>query len=151
MRVARPLAWTVVVLFLGSMYFGVERTGALLLPILQPLASPTGVPAPELHVMLRKAAHVIVYATLGVLWFQVLARRRRAVVAGWIALSLCVTCAVVDEAHQARLPNRTPSARDVAIDAAGAAAALGAACRRRRRRETQGMPLAARLPYVRVA
>ena len=37
---------------------------------------------------------------------------------------MCLACALADEAHQAFIPSRTGSLRDVVIDASGAAAAL---------------------------
>jgi VanZ family protein len=146
MRFARPLVWTGVVLFLGSMYFGAERSGPILLPILRTLAPVLGGVQPhELHTGIRKAAHLTEYAVLAALWFQAFAWRRRAVTASWIALCICLACAVADEAHQSLLPNRTASARDVVIDAAGAVAALSVVRRRRERLEAHG------LQYARVA
>jgi VanZ family protein len=136
MRLAPSLAWTALVLFLGSIYFGADHTRVLLLPILRALAPVTGMPVHELHTVVRKAAHVTEYAVLAALWFRALAWRRGAVTASWLALCLCLTCAVIDEAHQALVPNRTGSARDVVIDATGAVVALGIVRRRRELRPT---------------
>ena len=147
MCLARSLAWTGLVLFFGSMYFGAERTGTFLLPVLHELAPLTSLHAQELHALLRKAAHVTEFAVLAVLWFQALAGRRHALTAGWIALAICLACAVADEAHQSRLPNRTASVRDVVIDGGGAVLALSVV-RRRWQRETHARSLPAPLPYA---
>jgi VanZ family protein len=152
MRLARPLVWTGLVLLLGSAYFSAELSGSILLPALRALAPALGHVQPHhLHAGIRKAAHVTEYGLLAVLWFQALAWRRSAVTASWIALAICLACAVADEAHQSLLPDRTASARDVAIDTLGAAAAVSIVRRRRERLEAQGVPPAARLPYARVA
>ena len=75
--------------------------------------------------MLRKLTHVAEYALLALLWFWAnAARTGRPVRATWIALLVCLACALVDEAHQAIIPARTGSLRDVVIDVSGAAAAL---------------------------
>jgi VanZ family protein len=151
MRLARSLAWTGFVLFFGSMYFGAEHTGTFLLPALHVLAPVTGLHAHELHALLRKAAHFTEFAVLAVLWFQALAGRRRALAASWIALAICLACAVADEAHQSRLPNRTASARDVVIDASGAVVALSVMCRRWQRRDAHARSFPSPLPYAEAA
>jgi VanZ family protein len=143
MRFAPSVAWTSLVLFLGSLYFGADHTGTLLQPILQALAPLLGVSPRLLHALIRKAAHLTEYAVLGGLWFQALSERRSAVTASWIALSICLLCAFADEAHQATVPNRTPSVRDVAIDGVGAVTALALARRRRERLEARPLPYAA--------
>jgi VanZ family protein len=148
MRLARPIAWTGLVLVLGSMYFGAERSGALLLPIARALAPVLDAHVHELNAILRKAAHFTEYAVLAVLWFQALAWRRRAVAASWIALCICLACAFADEAHQSLLANRTASAWDVVIDAAGAGVALSIVRHRRARLEARAAPPAAPLPYT---
>lgn len=133
MRFAPSLAWTGLVLFLGSVYFGTDHTGALLLPVLHWVAPATGLPADALHAGVRKAAHATEYAILAALWFHALAWRRPVVTASCITLCICLTCAVVDEAHQALVPSRTSSARDVVTDATGAVVALSIVRRRRER------------------
>lgn len=72
--------------------------------------------------VLRKMCHLTEYAVLALLWFRALLARARQTprAAAWIALGVCLLCAFVDEAHQAMLPARTGSARDLVIDAAGA-------------------------------
>jgi VanZ family protein len=41
-----------------------------------------------------------------------------------VALSICLVCSFVDEAHQSMLPSRHGSARDFVLDAFGATAML---------------------------
>ena len=135
MRFVAALAWTALVLLLGSAPFGAEQTGSVLRPVLHAVAVVTGLGLSEVHTVLRKAAHFTEYAVLAALWFFALAGRRRAVAASWMALCIALACAMLDEGHQSALPNRTGSARDVVIDASGAVVALSIA---RRRREAVG-------------
>jgi VanZ family protein len=126
MRLAAALAWTALVLLLGSAAFGAEQTGSVLRPVLRAVAVVTGLGMSEVHTLLRKAVHFTEYAVPG---------RGRVVAASWMALSIALACAVLDEGHQSALSNRTGSARDVVIDACGAVVALSIV---RRRREAVG-------------
>src|SRR5437870_2601466 len=94
--------WLALVLFLGTAYFATQETGLFVLPFLKML-SPGAPPAQlqAVHTVLRKLAHLTEYAVLALLWFrafvQVAGRTRRD--AAWIALSVCLLCAFVDQAH----------------------------------------------------
>ena len=81
------------------------------------------------HLLLRKAAHVVEYAVLGFLSFRAAALSFATPRAVGCALLLCAAVAAADEAHQATLPTRTGTPRDVVFDLAGAV--LGLAVRRR--------------------
>ena len=82
-----------------------------------------------LHYLIRKAAHMTEYAMLGasacVLFFYLadiriwkgVSRRGMAL----YALAFSALFAVTDEIHQAFVPDRGPTVKDVLIDAAGAA------------------------------
>lgn len=79
---------------------------------------------------IRKLAHVVEYAILGMLLWRALARPRsdqyrpwnwRIAVAVWL---LTVAFAAVDEIHQSRVPSRQGRVADVMLDGAGAAAGL---------------------------
>src|SRR5262245_11934396 len=70
------------------------------------------------HAILRKLGHFSEYAILAALWFRAF-RAGRTPHVGPTALALSVTWAAIDEAHQAFVPSRTPSALDVLIDSAG--------------------------------
>jgi len=147
-RYAAALLWLALVLFLGSAYFAAQTTGPFIVPILQMLAP--GASSAELHaahLALRKLAHLTEYAVLALLWFRALRHGgpRTSRAAAWIALSICLTCALIDEAHQSMIPTRTGSARDLVIDASGAAGMLALTRGRRttRNRATQPGPVAA--------
>jgi VanZ family protein len=122
-RYALAAIWLGVVLFLGTAYFAATNTAPFILPLLKKLAP--GASTAQLHathIVLRKLTHVAEYALL---WFWAIAARTgRPVRATWIALLVCLACALADEAHQAIIPARTGSLRDVVIDVSGAAAAL---------------------------
>lgn len=123
LRYAPPVLWVVLVLVLGSASFAARETATFVLPVLKAVLP--GVPVATLeaiHMVLRKMCHLTEYAVLALLWFRALLARARQTprAAAWIALGVCLLCAFVDEAHQAMLPARTGSARDLVIDAAGA-------------------------------
>jgi VanZ family protein len=126
-RFAIASFWLVLVLLLGSAYFAAQETGRFVLPflrLLMPGAPPSDLQA--IHMVLRKLAHVAEYAVLALLWYQALHRvgGRSPRTAAWVALSICLVCSFVDEAHQSMLPSRHGSARDFVIDAFGATAML---------------------------
>jgi len=88
------------------------------------------------HFLVRRGAHVLEYAVLALLAVRALwlTWPGRAARAGAAALALVLAVAALDEAHQARLPVRTGSPADVALDLAGGAAALCALAFLRRAR-----------------
>jgi len=126
-RYAVPLLWLALVLFVGTAYFATRETGRFVLPLLKMLA-PSAPPAQlkAVHLVLRKVAHLAEYAVLALLWFRALCQvaGRTPRDAAWIALSICLLCAFVDETHQSTIPSRTGSPRDFLIDASGAAGML---------------------------
>ena len=76
---------------------------------------------------MRKLAHVSEYAVLAVLLYRAFVhtalKGRRALSAGLVLL-LCAAYAATDEFHQAFVPSRTASLRDVMIDICGATLAV---------------------------
>jgi VanZ family protein len=118
-----PVLWLAVVLSLSSDDFSAAHTGSILTPLLAWLL-PTLTPATIelIHALVRKLAHLTEYAILAALWLRAFVRSNavRRPAAPWVALAVAVACAVVDETHQTMVPSRTPSVRDVLIDAAGA-------------------------------
>lgn len=64
--------------------------------------------------IVRKLAHAAEYAVLGALLLRALGRP-------WVAVAIGAAYAVSDELHQATVPGRTGSPRDVAIDVVGVA------------------------------
>ena len=136
-RFAVASLWLVLVLLLGSAYFGAQETGRFVLPLLKFLLP--GVPPAQLqavHLLVRKLAHIGEYAMLALLWFKAVHRvgGRTPRTAAWVALSVCLACAFADELHQSTIPSRQGSARDFVIDAFGATAMLMIA----RNRQTAG-------------
>lgn len=78
------------------------------------------------HFLLRKGAHFTVYLILGLLSANALkvsgvTGKKRFI----YALIISVLYAISDETHQAFVPGRGPSARDVLIDGAGATVGAG--------------------------
>jgi len=119
--------WLGLVLLLGSAHFGPSQTQQQVVPLLRLLAPwmpASG--AQTVHAVLRKISHLTEYAVLALLWVRAFQSWRplSLKMAFGAALAVCLTCAVVDEAHQARVPGRHGSVRDVALDSVGALAAL---------------------------
>ena len=83
------------------------------------------------RLLLRKAAHLGLYAMLGLVCYVALAPRgpRRRAGAGRVlgAVALVVAIAAADEWHQRFVPGRSARAYDVGLDALGGAAGLLAA------------------------
>lgn len=79
-----------------------------------------GMPTFLVHIidfMVRKLAHVILFAGLAFVAFQVIKPARRAYIVTWLFATLY---AISDEWHQLYVPGRTASVRDVMIDSCGA-------------------------------
>ena len=103
-----PLAWMVAIFYLSA----------------QP--DLPGPPEPLLDTLFKKGAHFVTYAMFAFLWWRALSRgmmTHRAALG--TAFAIAVVYGISDEFHQSFIPGRSPSSRDVLIDAAGAAAALG--------------------------
>ena|SRR5690349_16765774 len=127
-RPFRPaVLWLVVVLVLGSAYFGPKQTQVHVIPALHAVApwmSAGGTHAA--HAVLRKLSHLTEYAVLAFLWARAFrsASRLGLPAALGAALAVCVACATVDEIHQTHAPGRHGSVTDVALDSLGALAML---------------------------
>lgn len=121
-------AWLPVILWLALMSFGssdflsAQHTSRIITPFLhwlKPDISPATVA--EIHLLLRKAAHVTEYAILSGLLFRAL----RGTIAGFwrraaVAIIPALIFAPLDEWHQSWVPSRTSSPWDVLIDYGGA-------------------------------
>ena len=117
-----PVAWTAAVLSFSSATFSADNTSSIVGPLLAwllPWLAPSTIET--LHGLLRKSAHVTEFAVLAALWLRAFTRSGavRAEWAAWLTVLIGVTVASADEVHQAFLPSRTSSARDVMIDTAG--------------------------------
>ncbi len=73
-----------------------------------------------LDFLFKKTAHIFVYAVLYILVYQALTKvevdpKKR----WWLGLAVCLVYAVNDELHQAAVPGRTATLRDVGYDFLG--------------------------------
>jgi VanZ family protein len=124
------LLWMATIAWFSTAEFGSDKTSAALSPLFQwllPYATEPQLAA--LHASTRKAAHIIEYAILSCLWFVALTGEHGfgGRHAAWIAVLVAIGWAVLDELHQAIVPNRTASAMDIGIDTIGALAAAAVA------------------------
>ena len=88
------------------------------------LSAQSQLPSPDdpwLDFLFKKSAHFAAYAILALLFWRALPPGRRVWIWSWL---LTVLYACSDEIHQSFVENRHPAARDVLIDACGAATAL---------------------------
>ena len=126
-----PVIVWVILMFLGSTdYLSGAQTSRFLTPFLVWLNPHISYRSIEIvHVVVRKLGHVTEYAVLAVLLW----RAFRLGTHWQINLSMlflivsmaCALFAISDEWHQSFIPSRTPSARDVLIDIAGALIGIG--------------------------
>jgi VanZ family protein len=126
------LAWMCVIFSASADTQSTQRTSRLIEPLLRwlwPDISPEGIEA--VRWVVRKGAHLTVYAILAWLWWRALRRpvRRDArpwswPVAGWALLGVMLYAAS-DEWHQSFVANRTGAVRDVLIDTVGGMLGLG--------------------------
>lgn len=118
------LAWMTVISLLSTEPFSASNTNHYIDPVLR-FFFPNLRPADFLfaHTVIRKTAHLTEFFILGSLLYWACRRGRwprwRA---AWMmqALAVAVLYSLVDEFHQAFVPNRTPSLADSAIDSLGA-------------------------------
>ena len=94
--------------------------------LLSSLPSPQVSESDRVDYLVKKVAHVVVYAVLAASLYLPLRGTRWATVAAPLAFVLTVAFAVSDEFHQA-FTGRTSLATDVLIDALGAIAGLAVA------------------------
>jgi len=119
------IAWMAVISGFSTEPFSASNTNRYLDPVVRfffPHLSAAGFVAA--HAVIRKTAHFVEFFVLGCLTFWACRRGRppRWRLAWMLqALGLAVVYSLVDEAHQAFVPNRTASLFDSAIDSFGAA------------------------------
>ena len=117
-RVIVPLAWTILIFWLGGNDWSAESTREYVLPLLHHLLPWASAEWLDLaHRLVRKAGHVTGYAILGGLWWWTLRRWSAAVL-------LAALTAFLDEGRQALAVDRGASAGDVVLDAASAGLAV---------------------------
>lgn len=135
------LAGATFVLWMGSPDFSSPTTSRFIRPILEfffPDLTPHQLV--RAHFYVRKTAHLLEYAMLGLLAFRALRLSLDTllgrIAAGALALTLLV--AATDETRQALSSTRTGSAYDVALDLSGALLAIGLTLYALRRRDRRG-------------
>lgn len=78
------------------------------------------------HHFIRKGAHFTVYLILGILSLNAFQKSKLLGSKGIVfALGLCILYAISDEIHQAFVPGRGPSMKDVGIDSLGSMMGIG--------------------------
>jgi VanZ family protein len=116
----------VIISLMSTEPFSAANTNRYLDPVLRfffPHLTPAGFHFA--HYLIRKSAHFAEFFVLGSLTYWACRRGRQP---GWRALwmlqalGLAVLYSMIDEAHQAFVPNRTASLADSGIDSLGAAA-----------------------------
>lgn len=120
-----PLLVWMALIFVGSSdLMSAEHTSRFIVPFLRWLDPNISLETIlQVHFYVRKAAHVSEYTILAALLYRALVNtilQSRALLSAAIVLLGCSLYAMTDEFHQSFVPSRTASARDVAIDSAGA-------------------------------
>jgi VanZ family protein len=133
-----PLIAWLALIFIGSTdLMSAEHTSRIIAPLLRWLRP--GISEQtimQVQFFVRKAGHVTEYTVLAALLYRAVINTilmGRALVSAALVLLFCGIYAVSDEFHQSFVPSRTATARDVAIDSAGAV--FGVALIRLLRRE----------------
>lgn len=117
--------------------FSAERTGHILRPFLEWLVGEiSDARFALIQFLVRKGAHVAVYATLSLLWFRAGRGPRSGWRSSWALLAILVSMAVAlgDELHQTFVPSRTGTPYDVLLDSFAALLAQVALALRARRK-----------------
>jgi VanZ family protein len=118
-----------VVFLMSTAEFSSQNTSLIIEPILRFLAPSLSRHQVELiHGLIRKAGHVTEYFVLGILLFRAFrGGSTKEKVWRWALFAAVVTVfyAASDEFHQSFVSTRTPSVRDVGIDAAAGILAQG--------------------------
>lgn len=122
------IGWMAFISVASSASFSASNTSSFLGPFLKwlfPRASPESVVF--VHSLVRKLAHFMEYAILGLLAARAFrGSPKETVRLHWFAISACliIVYALMDEYHQSFVPSRTGSIFDCLIDMSGGIAAL---------------------------
>jgi VanZ family protein len=113
-----------VILIESTQFLGADHTNRPLRWLWEALFGPVGNARWDLiHMMLRKSGHFFGYGTIGLLWLRawwMTLPHSHFLGDAFLALLGTALVASLDELHQAYLPNRTGTPRDVLIDCCGA-------------------------------
>ena len=126
------LVWMFVIFSASADQQSTEHTSRFLVPFLHWLKPDISQETIDtVRWLVRKAAHMTEFAILAWLWWRALRRpvRRDSRPWSWRVAALAVAAVVLyassDEIHQAFVPNRTASVKDVCIDTAGGIIGIG--------------------------
>lgn len=130
------LGWAALIFVFSSGMFSAAHTSRILRPVLEWLFG--ALPDARfflIQFLVRKTAHLVVYATLGALWFRALRGERAGWNLSWAVLALLVAMMVAsgDELRQTYFRSRTGSPWDVVLDSFGGLLAQAAIYRSTRR------------------
>jgi VanZ family protein len=110
------ILWVTALFVLSSSLFSASNTSRFIEPVLRfLLPDASGTTIALLHGLIRKAAHFANYSIL--FWILI---HGPLVGRPYLALTLCVCYAFLDEGHQILVPGRSPSLYDVVLDSSGA-------------------------------
>lgn len=127
-RYAPLLLWIALIFFASSNTGSMSNTSRIIRPLLEFLfPNFTENQLVEIHALIRKTAHFIGYAILGLLASRAFYFSSKVVLQRyWFAISLLLVIAVasLDETNQSFLATRTGSIRDVLLDTAGGATTI---------------------------
>ena len=136
-----PLAaWVGFIFFASTGSLSASNTSRIIRPLLLWLFPEiTEAELLSAHTLVRKSAHLIEYAVLGLLASRAFRSSSRPRLRSWwhvSALALVAACALLDEYHQSFEPTRTGTVYDSVIDVIGGVCAVAAVAwwtRRRRK------------------
>ncbi len=124
------IVWGILMFAASTNLFSGEQTSRFITPFLLWLDPHMSYRTIEMvHILIRKFGHVFEYAVLAVLLWRAFRRGTH-----WqvnlsilfvIVFLACSLFAISDEWHQSFVPSRTPSARDILTDIAGALIGIG--------------------------
>jgi VanZ family protein len=120
---AAVIAWAIVIWILSTEAFSAAATSRIILPVLRlllPHASRETLHM--LHFFIRKCAHFTEYFIFSLILTRAIRGDRKGWKPAWAlaAVSIAACYAVLDEVHQAFVPERTGSPFDSMLDSAGA-------------------------------
>jgi VanZ family protein len=143
MRWIPVVVWATCISWFSTSAFSAQSTNSYIDPVLRYFFGELSLATFRFaHTIIRKSAHFLEYAVLGILLCRALTEPGtrpswRTIVR---AILYCAVYASLDELHQTFVPRRTGSPYDSMLDAAGAS--VGALLFRARRRSAGAQPIA---------
>ena len=120
------LLWALVMSGFSTGTFTSDNTGHIIIPFLHwLLPHASAATLDDLHLVIRKSAHITEYSVFSLLILRAIRAGRREWKLSWaLAVVLAVVVyASLDEFHQSFIPGRTAAVSDVLLDTVGGAAA----------------------------